>query len=419
MRVQVKSRNQAGLAGLALGAPLLIATALLLRGFSGPGPSLEEVRDLIRARRFDEAESLLRARLGRAPGTPEAHVLMAVSSLSRPIPRPEVALDHLRQVRQAPHLMATVRLNEARAYYSLDLFDKAEAAWLDALGNPAAMAEAGSNLLGLYYLQGRSREARSLALSLHSQERDPRQRVLWLLELVRQDARPLDPDSQAVLLEPVVRKNLSDVRTAVALAIAYIQSSRPDQGIALLRRVIEDYPEDLPARIALLDATATSSPSTKLEESLDRLPGSIAGDPWIDFYRGQIAEARYDWPAATRFYRRAREVNPGHTVLCYRLSQLLRRTGDREGADRFLQFLRSRESAAVEVRSVFREAIAVPTLGTAPHPDLYQRIAALRERMGCNDEALAWHRLTLRDRPDDPLSRAAVERLAGAPAPTP
>src|SRR5262249_6041037 len=160
------------------------------------------------------------------------HVLMAVSSLSRPIPRPELALDHLRRVRQASHLMATVRINEAKAHYSLDRFDKAEAAWLDALRDPSALAEAGPNLLGLYHLQGRPREARSLALSLHKQERDPRQRVLWLLELVRQDARPLDPDSQVVLLEPVVRRNPRDVRTTVALAIAYVQSSRADMGIA-------------------------------------------------------------------------------------------------------------------------------------------------------------------------------------------
>jgi hypothetical protein len=47
----------------------------------------------------------------------------------------------------------------------------------------------------------------------------------------------------------------------------------------------------------------------------------------------------------------------------------------------------------------------------APHPELYHRIADLRERMGLSDEALAWHRLVLRDRPEDPISRAAVARL--------
>jgi hypothetical protein len=58
----------------------------------------------------------------------------------------------------------------------------------------------------------------------------------------------------------------------------------------------------------------------------------------------------------------------------------------------------------------------VKALGVAPHPELYQRIADLRERLGLADEAMAWHRLVLRDRPDDPISRAAVARLEVAVA---
>ncbi len=52
------------------------------------------------------------------------------------------------------------------------------------------------------------------------------------------------------------------------------------------------------------------------------------------------------------------------------------------------------------------------TLAIAPHPDLYHRLADLRERMGRPDEATAWHRLVLKDDPNDALSRAAVDRLA-------
>ena len=51
------------------------------------------------------------------------------------------------------------------------------------------------------------------------------------------------------------------------------------------------------------------------------------------------------------------------------------------------------------------------TLGLAPHPDLYHRLADLRERMGRPDEALAWHRLVLRDAPEDSISLAALGRL--------
>ena len=37
------------------------------------------------------------------------------------------------------------------------------------------------------------------------------------------------------------------------------------------------------------------------------------------------------------------------------------------------------------------QATATPDLGTRPHPDLYQRIADVRERMQLREEASAWH----------------------------
>ena len=70
-----------------------------------------------------------------------------------------------------------------------------------------------------------------------------------------------------------------------------------------------------------------------------------------------------------------------------------------------------RKEARDQILPLYEEAEADKTLGVAPHPALYHRLADLRERMGRNDEALAWHRLVLRDQPDEPTSRAAVARL--------
>ena len=66
---------------------------------------------------------------------------------------------------------------------------------------------------------------------------------------------------------------------------------------------------------------------------------------------------------------------------------------------------------ASDRRGLYYEALEVKTLGFKPHPELYQRLADLREKMGRYDEARAWHRLVLRDQPDDPLSLAALGRL--------
>jgi hypothetical protein len=68
-------------------------------------------------------------------------------------------------------------------------------------------------------------------------------------------------------------------------------------------------------------------------------------------------------------------------------------------------------SAIEQLRAVYVEAFAIKTLGLEPRPDLYQRLAGLRERMGRFDEARAWHRLVLFHAPDNVLSRAALARL--------
>ena len=54
---------------------------------------------------------------------------------------------------------------------------------------------------------------------------------------------------------------------------------------------------------------------------------------------------------------------------------------------------RGAESARKQTLDLYREADAVPTLGTAPHPELYHRLADNRERLGRLDEAAAWRRL--------------------------
>jgi hypothetical protein len=65
----------------------------------------------------------------------------------------------------------------------------------------------------------------------------------------------------------------------------------------------------------------------------------------------------------------------------------------------------------VNRQGVYYEFIEIKTLGVKPYPELHQRLASLRERMGRFDEARAWHRLVPRDSPGNALSLAALERL--------
>ena len=120
---------------------------------------------------------------------------------------------------------------------------------------------------------------------------------------------------------------------------------------------------------------------------------------------------RADWPRAIRAYRRAFAFEPFNGTVLYRLRTALRAAGETAELDRVDRLLAVYRNALEQLRHVYAEAVAIKTLGLEPHTELYQRLAGLREQVGRFDEARAWHRLVLRDVPDDPASLAALARL--------
>jgi tetratricopeptide (TPR) repeat protein len=176
------------------------------------------------------------------------------------------------------------------------------------------------------------------------------------------------------------------------------------------------HPAAADAWNALLLGLDESRRLDELASSLARLPTTIAGDPRIDRYRGAIAQERHDWSTAADAYLRAWRADPPDLQVLYRFDRVLRAAGRRQEADALEPRVRDSIAARDQALAVDREANAVTTLGVAPHHELYQRIADLRERMGLPEESLAWHRLVLRDRPEDPVSRAAVARFEAAVA---
>ena len=145
--------------------------------------------------------------------------------------------------------------------------------------------------------------------------------------------------------------------------------------------------------------------------ALAKVPAGLAADRRFDRHRAAIAQERRDWPTAADAYLRAWRADPSDFPVLYRLSRVLKAAGRPEEARAFDLRVRAANEAREQALPLYQEADADKTLGVAPHPELYRRLADLRERMGRLDEALAWHGLVLRDQPDDPASRAAVARL--------
>lgn len=405
------------LAGLVLGAWALIGPEAVKSPGDLPRQPLSQLQRqvaiLAKAGQFDDAQAEVAAYLKHEPESIVARLMLAELALDRKDPQPELALETLRPVRPTESkLAAQVRLDQGKAYFLSLRYAEAEEAWKDALRIDPTIPEAGWALLDLYYVQGRGAEARRLALSLSEVEPDPHDRAQLLLELVRQDAQPVDPASVVEKLEPVIKKDPQDLHSLLALGLALVRDNRADQGIEMLRRAVASHPDDADAWDALLTGLGHAGRSADLAQALDRLPRALAESARFAEHRGRVAWDRRDWKEAAAAYRRAHEAKPEDHEVLYRLGQSLRSAGDLAAATEVERRARAFETAREAVGALYEEANANPTLGTAANPELYLRLADSRERMGRPAEALAWHRTNLRTAPDDPDSLAAVKRLA-------
>jgi Flp pilus assembly protein TadD len=386
-------------------------------------PTLDGVIDLAEAGRFEEAEARVRAYLAARPDDGAARLLLAQILLKRPERPPtqgeqrasgsaDEALDHLRRVRpRNPRMAATLYLCRGMALDRLLRFDEAEAAWLDALKVDLSAPEVGWNLLHLYYLQEREEEARRLVMRLYRAEPDPHDRVLLLLELLRPDARPPAPASIVKQFTRVVQRDPNQFHSALALGLAQIRAGKVDEGVDQLRRVVRALPDRVEAWDCLLTGLDESGQLDVLEDELGHLPAALSESPRLFKHRARVAQSGGRWKDAVDHYRRARAAEPYNRVVEYRLSRALRHTGETAEADRIEERVRRRDIAIQELRPLYDQATETPALGVHPRPQLYQRIADVRERMQLPDEARAWHRLVLGDDPKNVASLAALARL--------
>jgi tetratricopeptide (TPR) repeat protein len=378
-----------------------------------PRNDLSELERLLERQEFDTVEQKLLDYLASEPDSPQANMLMAQVALARKDQQPELALRHLRRIKTANRAtLAMVRLNEGKAYSALGRYDLAERSWLEGLRIDPLVPEAGWALLGLFYVQGRREDAHQLAMQLHGTEPDPRDRVQLLLELLRQDVKSVAAETVVPVFEPIVREHPEDRATSIALGLSLIRTSRPDEGLNILRRVQEASPDDPRAWECLLMGLDESFRYDEIEQVLQRLPEGMARDHRFDRARGALAQSRRAWTTAADSYRRAWERDPSDGQVLYRLCQVLR--AGREGRDleKFERDRRALEEAREQSRSLYEEANELMRAGSKPSPELMRRLAEVREKSGRPDEAAAWHRLVLAEQPEDPVSRSAMLRLS-------
>ncbi len=169
LRIRKVSLAVAAVIPVAAGIALVVAVALQ------PRPTFEQVSDLARSKRFDEALTQGNSYLRLFPSDSRVLLIMAEIELSRPEPEPRRALELLERIEaDSSSLAAWVLVDRGNAYYALARFDQSEACWTEALKRDPTVLEAGRRLLDLLGLQGRFDEARALALRQFENEPDLR-----------------------------------------------------------------------------------------------------------------------------------------------------------------------------------------------------------------------------------------------------
>jgi tetratricopeptide (TPR) repeat protein len=397
---------------LAILALLMGAGALLSwPGFEGP-PDLSAIRALAREGRFDRAQQFTVRYLQAFPGDNGAHLLMAQLAMDRPDAQPQVALDHLERIRPSTAKdAAVVRFSVGKAHYQQRQYVLAEACWKEALELDPTVPEAGWALVDLLDFEARVEDAHRMGMRCFEVEPDPRDRVRLLLEMSRLDIDRVAPGSVAQVFEPVWRQYPEYLPLALSVGLALVHNSQTAEGIELLRDALQRHPESAEAWDGWLTGLDEGHQPELLGQEFARLPRGLADDPRFAKHEGNAAQVARDWPGAVKAYRRAHAFEPFNGVVLYRFRTALRAAGQTAEFHRADQLLTDYQSALKQMRPVYLEAFAIKTLGLDPRPELYHRLAGLREQMGRFDEARAWHRLVLRDAPDDVVSLAALARL--------
>jgi tetratricopeptide (TPR) repeat protein len=341
-----------------------------------------------------------------------AHLLMGQLCMDRPDPQPDIALHHLRRIRTStPHETAVVRFCEGRAHYQQKRYDLSESCWREALVLDPVVPEAGWALFDLLDLEGRAEEAHELGMKLYKVEPDMRDRTRLLLEMIRLDVEKVAPGSVVQVFEPVWKEHPENLALALLVGSALVHNSQAAEGIEVFRDGLCRHPDSVEAWEGWLTGLDEGHQPDLLRQEFSRLPKLLATDPRFAKHEGSVAEGIRDWPRAVAAYRRAYEFEPFNGVILYRLRMALRAVGQTAEVDHIDRLLTDYQIAFKQMGSLYTEAKAVKTLGLRPHTELCHHLADLREKMGRFDEARAWHRLVLRDAPDDMLSLAALERL--------
>jgi tetratricopeptide (TPR) repeat protein len=342
------------------------------------------------AGRWEEARATLRRVERLRPKTARDWVLEA--QLASAYGRTDDALAALACVPAGDPMAGQAELMAGRLERARNRLRAAEAHFLAALRSEPGLVDAHKELIYIYGVQTRRREAdaefRALAKLAPLTHHDL---FTWSLTHFTSWSPDVAKDLQAV-----VDADPGDRSSRLALAEALLdQPGQADRVARLLDALPASDPDALALRVGL------ALHQGRLDEAEALLARGPDGHPGLARFRGRLALLRNDPKAAAAQFRLALSAEPYDRVSVFDLGQALALQGDEQAARPFLDRARRLNelyNLVVRVRSPDRE--------DRP-PDL-TKIAAACEAAGLTEEARHWYALAVSR---DPLDRAAQQGL--------
>ncbi len=297
------------------------------------------------------------------------------------------ALQMLEAVQDTSPLAAEARFRQGQIYHGLHQWSLAEKLWKEALRLDPRLPEVGWHLIEMYFIEERLKEAAALALQQFRVEPEPHDRVLWLLEIVRQEHERIAPGEAIRMLEPVRLHDPENLYVLRLIGRNYITLGRISEGIDRLNEALRLDPDNLDTWFFLVWALYEQGEFDRVGKLWSALPESAWDDARFLRYHGMWLEAQGRQQEALADYEKGIQLAPFDRKLRYQLAQLLRRLGRDREADVHAEQAVAIDQARERLGQLYQETRAI---NDDPSPDVCRQFAQCWEAMGRLDQAQAW-----------------------------